>query len=67
MPSAFNDAKRVTKSYMPTANAPVIIDVSKGQPRDEMANKSNTHLKRGRTMGSKDKVPRKLKGQMRTL
>lgn len=32
LPDAFTDLKRVTKSYIPAANAPERIDVQHGQP-----------------------------------
>ncbi|XP_031276981.1 uncharacterized protein LOC116135414 [Pistacia vera] len=54
---AFTDLKRVTKSDIPTANAPIRIDVPEGQL--PVANESKARLKRGRPIGSKDKNPRK--------
>ncbi|KAL1199181.1 Retrovirus-related Pol polyprotein from transposon TNT 1-94 [Cardamine amara subsp. amara] len=59
LPDSFNDPKRVTKSYIPAANAPIRIDVQEGH--DQVATSSKTRLKRGRPIGSKDKNPRKLK------
>ncbi|KAL1195003.1 Retrovirus-related Pol polyprotein from transposon RE2 [Cardamine amara subsp. amara] len=50
---------RVTKSYIPAANAPIRIDVQEGH--DQVATSSKTRLKRGRPIGSKDKNLRKLK------
>jgi hypothetical protein len=61
LPDAFADPKRVTKSYVPAANAPLKIDVPEGQ--SSVANKSDARLKRGRPAGSKDKNPRKRKGE----
>jgi len=60
MPSAFIDIKRVTKSYIPAANAPEKINVQEGQP--STANESKATIRRGRPLGSKDKNPRKRKG-----
>lgn len=59
LPDAFTDPKRVTKSYIPAANAPIRIEV----PKEHIsANDSKPQLKRGRPIGSKDKNPRKRKG-----
>ncbi|KAJ9552242.1 hypothetical protein OSB04_016287 [Centaurea solstitialis] len=60
LPDTFTDPKRVTKSHVPTANAPIKIDVPEGQ--NNMSNESRARLKRGRPLGSKDKNPRKKKG-----
>ena len=56
LPNVFTDPKRVTKSYVSTANAPIRINVSVGQ--SNIANESQVRLKRGRPIGSKDKNPR---------
>ena len=61
LPNAFIDTKKVTKSHISTANAPVRINIPKGQ----LENKSKIHLKRGRPIGSKDITPWKRKTQMR--
>jgi len=53
LPNAFTDLKRVTKSYIPAANAPEKINVQEGQP--STANESKTTIKHGRPLGSKDK------------
>ena len=53
LPNAFIDTKKVTKSHIPAANAPVWIDVLERQ----LKNESKIHLKRGRTIGSKDITP----------
>ena len=58
MPDAFTDPKRVTKSYILAANAPIIIDVPAGQNVTEY----KPQIKCGRPIGSKDKNPRKRKG-----
>ena len=57
---AFTDLKRITKSQIPTENAPIRIDVLIRQP--SIANETKPRLKRGRPIGSKDKNPRKKKG-----
>ena len=44
---AFIDTKKVAKSHIPTASAPVRIDVLKGQ----LANESQIRLKHGITIG----------------
>ena len=48
--------KRVTKSHIPAANAPIRIDIPVGQ--SNIPNESQTRLKRGRLVGSNDKNPR---------
>ena len=53
LPYAFVDAKKVTKSHIPAANAPTRINVPKGQ----LANEYKILLKRGRPIGSKDITP----------
>ncbi|KAJ9548209.1 hypothetical protein OSB04_020752 [Centaurea solstitialis] len=60
LPDIFTDPKRVTKSHVPAANAPIKIDVPEGQ--NNMNNESRARLKRGRPLGSQDKNPRKKKG-----
>ena len=56
LPYAFTNTKRVTKSHIPVANAPIRIDILVGE--SNIANESQTRLKRGRPVGSKDKNPR---------
>ena len=59
LPNAFIDTKKVTKSYIPTANTPARIDV----PVRQLTNESKIRLKRGRLVGSKDVTSRKIKTQ----
>ena len=59
MPDSFVDPKRVTKSYIPAANAPIRIDVQDGH--NQVATESRQRLKHGRPIGSKDKNPQKSK------
>ncbi|KAL0546737.1 hypothetical protein IC582_016650 [Cucumis melo] len=59
MPDAFTDTKKVTKSYIPAANAPSRIEIPTQQV--DTINESVLRQKRGRPMGSKDKNPRKRK------
>ena len=61
LPDAFVDAKKVTKSHIPVANALARINVHEGP----LANDSKIRLKRGRPIGSKDVTPRKRRTQMR--
>ena len=61
LPDAFIDAKKVTKSHIPAANAPARINVLEGQ----LSNESKIRLKRGRPIGSKDVTPWKRRTQMR--
>ncbi|KAJ9547673.1 LOW QUALITY PROTEIN: hypothetical protein OSB04_020216 [Centaurea solstitialis] len=57
LPNTFTDLKKVTKSHVPAANAPIKINVPEGQN-----NKSRARQKRGIPLDSKDKNPRKKKG-----
>ncbi|KAM1023294.1 hypothetical protein TB2_044070 [Malus domestica] len=49
MPDAFNDAMKVIKSHIPTANALTRIDVSVGQNKVVANDSSGARLKRGRS------------------
>ena len=49
----------MTKSHIPAVNAPVRIEIPEEQ---KVTNESAIRLKRGRPIGSKDKIPRKRKG-----
>ncbi|KAK6132523.1 hypothetical protein DH2020_033732 [Rehmannia glutinosa] len=63
LPDAFNDTSKVTKSHISAANVPAMIIVP------EEYNKMNDNIprqKRGRPIGSKDTVPRKIKGKIDT-
>ena len=62
MPDAFTDTKRVTKSYIPAANAPARIEIPEIKSENKDTHESKTRQKRGRPIGSKDKNPRKRKG-----
>jgi len=62
LPDAFTDTKRVTKSYILAINAPLRIEIPKGQSENEVTNESKIRLKRGRPISSKVKNPRKRKG-----
>ena len=57
LPDAFNDAAKVTKSYIAAANAPAKINLPEGKMPS--ANEPMARQKRGRPLGSKDKNPRK--------
>ena len=61
LPEAFIYTKKVTKLHIPFANAPVRIDVPKGQ----LANEYKIRLKRGRHIGLKDITPQKRRTQRR--
>ena len=58
---AFVNAKKVTKSHISAANAPIRINVPEGQ----LANESKICLKRGRPISSKDVTPRKRRTKRR--
>ena len=62
LPDAFTDTKRVTKSYIPAANAPARIEIPEIKSENKNTHESKTRQKRGRPIGSKDKNPRKIKG-----
>ncbi|RDX76925.1 hypothetical protein CR513_43037, partial [Mucuna pruriens] len=62
-PNAFLDPKRVTKSHIPVANAPIRIDVPVGQ--SNIANESQARMKHGRLIDSKYKNTRVRKGVKR--
>jgi hypothetical protein len=53
----FIDSKKIVKSHILTANNLARIEVSKGQLINVAANESKTHLKYGRPVGAKDKIP----------
>ena len=55
MPDTFTDLKRITQSHTPAVNVPIRIDVPKRPSKSVMASESQTHLKRGRPLCSKDK------------
>jgi len=63
LPDAFTDTKRVTKSHIPATNAPIRVDIPVGQ--SNITNESQTRLKRGRPIGSKDKNSRVRKREKR--
>jgi len=63
LPYAFTDTKRVTKSHILVVNAPIRIDIPIRQ--SNIANESQTRLKRGRLVSSKDKNPRVRKREKR--
>ena len=62
LPDAFTDTKRVTKSYIPAANAPARIEILEIKSENKDTHKSKTRQKRGRPIGSMDKNHRKRKG-----
>ena len=62
LPDVFTDTKRVTKSYIPAANAPARIEIPEIKSEDKETHESKTRQKRGRPVGFKDKNPRKKKG-----
>ena len=51
------------KSHISAANTPAQIEVPVGQLVNTAANESKPHLKHGRPIGVKDKIPRKRKVQ----
>ena len=66
LPDEFIDTAKVTKSYIPTVNTPIRINIPIGKTAVMATNESSmTRLKRGRPLGSKDLISRKrkIKGQ----
>ena len=63
LPDVFIDNKKIVKSHIPAVNTPVRIEVLVGQSVNTTANESKPHLKRGRPIGVKDKIPQKRKLQ----
>lgn len=61
LPDTFNDATKVTKSHVPTINAPTRINVPVRQRLS--AKESTIRQKRGRPIGSKDSAPRKRRNE----
>ena len=54
--------KRVTKSYIPAANAPARIEIPERKSENKDTHESKIRQKRGRPIGSKDKNTQKRKG-----
>ena len=63
LPNVFTDNKKIVKSHIPAANTSARIEVRVGQSVNTIANESKPHLKSGRLVGVKDKIPRKRKVQ----
>jgi len=62
LPDSFTDTRKVTKLYIPAANAPSRVEIPRELELDgSKINEPKVQLKRGRPMGSKDKNPRKKK------
>ena len=59
----FTDGKKYVKSQILAANTPIQIEVLEGQLIDIAINEFKTRLKRGRSVSTKDKIPRKRKTQ----
>ena len=55
------------KSHIPVANTPARIEVPVGQLVNTAANESKPHLKQGRPISVKDKIPRKRKVQKKQV
>ena len=61
MPDAFIDSKKVTISHTPAVNIPARIEIPMGKSKYSVTNEPKPQLKRGRPIGSKDTIPRKMK------
>ena len=61
LPDVFIDNKKIVKSHIPAVNTPARIEVPVGQSVNIATNESKPHLKRGRPVSVKDKIPRKRK------
>jgi hypothetical protein len=60
--NSFADSTRVTKSYIPTTDAPIWIEVLAEQNFFFIVVESKARQKRGRSISSKDKYPRQKRG-----
>ena len=63
LPDVFTDNKKIVKSHIPATNTPARIEVPVEQSVNIAANESKPHLKHGRPIGVKDKIPWKRKVQ----
>ena len=57
LPGRFTDAKKVTKSHIPTENAPACLEVPEATPNQLVASEFQIRRKYGRPLGSKDTNP----------
>ena len=55
--------KKIVKSHIPTTNTPAWIEVPTRQSVNIATNESKPHLKSGRPINVKDKIPQKRKVQ----
>ena len=63
LPDVFTDNKKIVKSHIPATNTSAWIEVPVRQSVNTIANESKPHLKHGRPIGVKDKIPWKRKVQ----
>ena len=63
LPDVFIDNKKIVTSHIPATNTLAWIEVPVGKSINTAANESKPHLKCGRHIGVKDKIPRKGKVQ----
>ena len=63
LPNTFNDAANVTKSHVPTINAPARINIRIGQSQNIAVKESAIRQKLGRPIGSNDSAPRKRRNE----
>ena len=63
LPDVFTDNKKIVKSHISATNTLAQIEVPVGQSVNTTTNESKPHLKHGRPIGVKDKIPRKRKVQ----
>ena len=61
LPDVFTDNKKIVKSHIPIANTLAQIEVPVRQSINTAANEPKPHLKCGRLVGVKDKIPQKRK------
>ena len=57
LPDVFTDNKKIVKSHIPATNTLAFIEVPIGQSVNTATNESKPHLKCGRTVDVKDKIP----------
>ena len=63
LPDVFTDNKKIVKSHISAANTPARTEVPVGQLVSTVVNESKPHLKHGRPIGVKYKIPVKRKVQ----
>lgn len=66
LPDVFIDNKKIVKSHILAVNTPARIEVPVEKLVNTATNESKPHLKCGKLVGVKDKIPQKRKVQKKT-